>query len=122
MILALLLGAVALAIRLWSPGIPEASDGIMHYQFARFAPQHPSLLLDLWAKPVFTIVAVPFAQMGAWGMALLNTLLFVLTCVPLMRMAEVRLIGSAWAVPVALLPAPVYLEMVVGGMTEVRCV
>ncbi|MBK7085523.1 MAG: hypothetical protein IPH53_13040 [Flavobacteriales bacterium] len=119
LILALLLGAVALAIRLWSPGIPEASDGIMHYQFARFAPQHPSLLLDLWAKPVFTIVAVPFAQMGAWGMALLNTLLFVLTCVPLMRMAEARLMGSAWAVPVALLPAPVYLEMVVGGMTEV---
>ncbi|MBK8340364.1 MAG: hypothetical protein IPK99_10425 [Flavobacteriales bacterium] len=119
MALSLSLGALAVAIRLWSSGIPEASDGVMHYQFARYAPQHPSLLLDLWAKPVFTFVALPFAQLGAWGLALLNAILFVLTCVPLMRMAEARLAGSAWAVPVALLPAPVYLEMVVGGMTEV---
>jgi len=91
----------------------------MHYLFARYVPQHPSLLLDLWAKPVFTFVAMPFAQLGAWGLALLNAVLFVLTCWPIMRMAEARLPGTAWAVPAALLLAPVYFEMVIGGMTEV---
>lgn len=118
MILAGLLATGAVLLRVYLPGTPDTGDGVFHYLFARYAPEHPRLLLDLWAKPLFTFLGIPFAQLGAWGMTLLNALLFLATCWPLMRMTEARSPGTAWAVPLLML-APMYLEVTVGGMTEV---
>jgi hypothetical protein len=44
----------------------------MHYLFARYAPSYPLLYLDHWAKPVFTILASPFAQYGLHGVCIFN--------------------------------------------------
>lgn len=109
----------AVSMRLGSPGILEGGDGVQHYQIARYAWDHPQLLLHHWGKPLFTLFASPFAQLGHWGMALFNA---------------VCLIGTAWAAdgplrkagvmarllfaPLLLL-TPVYGTMVLAGMTEV---
>lgn len=119
MALVLLLGLGAVLLRVFLPATPEPGDGVFHYLFARYAPEHPRLLLDLWAKPLFTFLGMPFAQLGAWGMALLNALLFALTAWPLMRITVERSPSSSWLVPVLLLPAPMYLQVTVAGMTEV---
>ncbi len=118
MILAGLFALGAVLLRLTLPGTPEPGDGVFHYLFARYAPEHPRLLLDLWAKPLFTFLGMPFAQLGAWGMTLMNALLYLATCWPLMRMVDERSPGTAWAVPLLML-APMYLQVTVGGMTEV---
>jgi hypothetical protein len=55
-----------------SEGTTDTGDGIMHYLFARYAPEYPLLYLDHWAKPVFTILASPFAQFGLVGVCLFN--------------------------------------------------
>lgn len=49
-------------------------DSWNHYLYARWSPQHPSLLLDQWGKPFFTLLALPFAQLGINGVLLLNHL------------------------------------------------
>lgn len=64
-----------LILLLWilnSEGTTDSGDGVMHYLFARFAPSSPILYLDHWAKPVFTILASPFAQFGLQGVCIYN--------------------------------------------------
>ncbi|MFN6046696.1 MAG: hypothetical protein ACK45C_01645, partial [Bacteroidota bacterium] len=47
-------------------------DSWNHYLYARWAWQHPTLLLDQWGKPFFTTVAMPFAQLGIGAVLFLN--------------------------------------------------
>lgn len=114
-----LCAAWAVDMRLSSSGILEGGDGIQHYQIARYAWQHPELLLDHWGKPLFTLFASPFAQLGHWGMVLFNAVCFVLTAWAadgLLRRAG--LLARVLFPPILLL-IPVYGTMVLAGMTEV---
>lgn len=111
--------AAAVVMRLLSPGILELGDGVLHYQMARFAGQHPQLLLDHWGKPLFTLLAAPLAQLGHWGMTLFNALCFALTCWAADRMLRSTSEWARWLFPPALLLVPVYGTMVMEGMTEV---
>lgn len=106
-------------MRLLSPGILELGDGVLHYQMAHFAWDHPQLLLDHWGKPLFTLFASPFAQLGHWGMTLFNALCFALTCWAADRMLRSTSEWTRWLFPPALLLVPVYGTMVMEGMTEV---
>ena len=47
-------------------------DSWNHYLYARWAWQHPTLLLDQWGKPFFTTLAMPFAQLGIGAVLFLN--------------------------------------------------
>lgn len=55
-------------------------DDISHYMFAKFSWDHPKLFLDLWARPGFTVIASPFAQLGLMSLELMNAVLCVLIC------------------------------------------
>jgi hypothetical protein len=111
--------AAALVIRLLSEGILEAGDGVNHFQIARFSWAHPELFLDHWGKPLFTLFASPFAQLGHWGVALFNACCFAVTCWA--ADGVLRRAGplGRWLYAPALLLAPVYGTMVLAGMTEV---
>ncbi len=54
-------------------------DSWNHYLYARWAWQHPELLLDQWGKPFFTALAMPFAQWGIGAVLLLNHLCVLAT-------------------------------------------
>lgn len=111
--------AAAVIVRLLSEGILEAGDGIQHYQIARFSWKHPELYLDHWGKPLFTLLASPFAQLGHWGVALFNALCFAATCWAadgILRRAGAL---ASWLYAPAILLAPVYGTMVLAGMTEI---
>ncbi|MBL7951427.1 MAG: DUF2029 domain-containing protein [Flavobacteriales bacterium] len=113
------LAATMVFLRLLSTGIPESGDGVMHHLIARYAWQHPHLLLDHWGKPLFTLLASPFAQLGLWGMALFNALCFVATCWTADLILKDRSSMARWLFAPMLLCMPVYGAMVFAGMTEV---
>lgn len=114
-----LLGAAAVVVRLLSTGIMERGDGIVHYQIARFSWQHPKLFLDLWGKPLFTLGASLFAQLGHWGMAVFNATCFVLTAWAADGILKRAGNAVRWFHAPALLFVPVYGMMVIEGMTEI---
>jgi hypothetical protein len=109
----------AVVVRLLSTGMLEAGDGVQHYQIARAAWEHPVLLLDHWGKPLFTLLSMPFAQLGAWGMTLFNALCFLATC--WLADGVIRRTGNMLRIlfAPALLLVPAYGSMVLAGMTEV---
>ncbi len=111
--------ALAVIVRLLSPGILEGGDGVQHYQIAHFAWKHPELFLHHWGKPLFTLFASPFAQLGHWGMCLFNALCFVVTCWAADAILKRAGHAARWLFPPALLLVPVYGSMVLAGMTEV---
>ncbi len=55
----------------WTSG---GGDTYTHYLFARYAFEHPHFFVDHWGKPVFTLFAAPFAQLGLKGVELMNIL------------------------------------------------
>lgn len=110
---------LTIVLRVVSNGIVEMGDGVQHYMQARYCWAHPELLLDLWGKPLFMLLASPFAQLGYPGMVVFNAILAVCTC----RLAVdiLRRAGSTAQLlfPVLVLLAPLYLLMALGGMTEI---
>lgn len=116
--LAFALAGAAFLVRLLSDGIPDSGDGIAHYQIARYAWKHPLMLFDAWGKPLFTLLAGPFAQLGLWGPALMNALLAAATGVLIIgQVAHVQR-AWCWAVPIMLFAAPQYAHTVMSGHTE----
>lgn len=116
--LAFALAGAAFLVRLLSDGIPDSGDGVAHYQIARYAWKHPLMLFDAWGKPLYTLLASPFAQGGLWGPVLMNALLAAATGVLIIgHVARVHR-AWCWAVPVALFAAPQYAHTVMAGHTE----
>jgi len=116
--LGVLLAFVLLLVRAASDGLLEMGDGVNHYMIARYAWKHPLLFLDLWGKPLFTLLASPFAQVGHVGVAVFNALVAAAAA-----WAGIRALRSAGgaaqlAFPVLVLLAPQYVLMVMAGMTE----
>lgn len=119
LVIAIAWAVLTIVLRVVSNGIVEMGDGVQHYMQARYCWAHPELLLDLWGKPLFMLLASPFAQLGYPGMVVFNAILAVCTC----RLAVdiLRRAGSTAQLlfPVLVLLAPLYLLMVLGGMTEI---
>lgn len=118
-VLACAMAATILLLRLVSPGTPEIGDGALHYLQAAHAWEHPAILFDHWAKPLYVLLGSPFAQLGHWGMALFNAVLAACTAGVIMALVRRQQAAFAWAVPVVLMPSVQYYYMVFSGMTEI---
>lgn len=114
----LLLAGASVGMRLVSEGIIDSGDGIQHYHIARGSWSSPMLLLDHWGKPLFTLFASPFAQLGLWSMTLFNALCFVFTCWAADGVIRSQSHSLRWLFAPLLLLAPEYGRMVLAGMTE----
>ncbi len=90
----------------------------MHFQFAHWAWDHPLNLLDHWAKPVFTLIAAPFAAFGFAGMKFLQCLLVLGTGFFVWRIAGHFKFKFAWAAPVLAFAAPELFLSQLSGLTE----
>lgn len=117
--LAIIIAGVLVWARFASEGIREAGDGVQHHMIARYSWKHPELLLDQWGKPMFTLLASPFAQFGYNAMAVFNALA-ALGAVALSMGFLLR--AGTWttvALPALLMLAPQYAHLVIDGMTEI---
>ena len=66
--------AISFFILFYFNGTGKEADSINHFLYAQYAPLHPELYLNHWAKPLFTLLASPFAQFGLIGIKLFNIL------------------------------------------------
>lgn len=71
--------ALYLGVFISAEGPAGGQDSWNHYLFARWCYKHPILMLDLWGKPFFTILASPFAQLGIKAVYLLNMVVTLAT-------------------------------------------
>lgn len=102
-----------------SPGVEGGMDSYNHYLIARFSWKHPgTLLLDQWGKPLYNILASPFAQFGMMGVITFNILLLIGTawlCYFTARKLEFR---HAWVAFVICLGSPIWFDNTITGLTE----
>jgi len=117
-VVGLLLAVVLLLLRIASEGLLEMGDGVTHYMIARYSWKHPMLFLDLWGKPLFTLLASPFAQLGHAGVAVFNACVAAATAWAGVRALRGAGAGAQLAFPFLVLLAPQYVLMVMAGMTE----
>ena len=113
-----LLSIVILLLRASGEGLLEKGDGVNHYLISKWAWAHPMLFLDLWGKPLFTLLASPFAQLGHVGVAGFNTIVAATTAWIGVRALRSAGGASQFVFPLLVLLAPEYLLMSMAGMTE----
>lgn len=117
-ILACILLAVIAVLGFTAGAVIERGDGVNHYTIARWSWVHPHLLLDHWGKPLFTLLSSPFAQFGLNGMLVFGLAIsFVAVLIALYMLRPIGPLAPL-AFVVLLLTAPLYVLMVLAGMTE----
>ena len=99
-------------------GTGDSGDSIMHYLFARYAPAHPELYFDHWAKPVFVLISSPFAQFGFIGMKLFNLSVSVMAFHITYLTAKSLNISNPLLSVVFLIFMPLYYILTFSGLTE----
>ncbi|WP_317899090.1 hypothetical protein [Aurantibacillus circumpalustris] len=99
-------------------GTGDSGDSVTHYLFAKYAPSHPILFLNHWAKPVFVLLASPFAQFGFIGVKIFNSLISLLVIFFTYKTAEKLEIKNAILVAVFLIFSPLFYILTFSGLTE----
>ncbi len=95
------------------------ADNIAHYFGARYGWEYPELLFNHWNKPVFTILASPFAQAGFDGVRVFNLLLGLLSAFLTYKTAETLKIKNSVFVVALTLFTPLYFILMFTGLTEI---
>lgn len=96
----------------------DLGDGVTHYLAARIALDHPELLLDAWCKPLFTLLAAPFARLGFGGMIAFQALVGWVTLLALARTSALGGLRFPWLAPVLLVLQPGFAGALLTGLTE----
>lgn len=118
----LLLAAVfvlLLVLSFLSQGYYGGTDNINHYFLSRYSWTYPRLLLDAWGRPLYTVLASPFAQFGFQGIKVFNVILGTLSALCLLKTARVLKLSQPWMVVIILLFSPLYMVMLFTAMTEI---
>lgn len=109
---------VATSTIIYFDGTGDAGDSIHHFLHAKYAFHHPVLFFDHWAKPIFVLLSIPFAQLGFTGMKVFNVLNVILTLILTDRVASKLKIKNSVIAPVILIFTPLYFILTFSGLTE----
>jgi len=102
-----------------SEGFVGDADSITHYRFARYSWRFPAFLLDHWAKPVFTLLASPFAQFGHIGVSIFNLLAGIASAWLVWLSAKKLAYNNRLLLPFLVFFTPIYTLLVISGQIEV---
>lgn len=109
--------AAALTI-IYFDGTGDAGDSINHFQFAKFAPIHPDHFFNHWAKPLYVLLASPFAQFGFIGVKIFNAIVSLLTIFYTYKIAQKLNVNNAIIGPIILMFSPLFFVLTFSGLTE----
>jgi hypothetical protein len=99
-------------------GTGDEGDSVHHYLFARYAPAHPALFMDHWAKPLYVLLACPFAQAGFVGAKVFNALAMMGAMAFTYGAARGLGLKNAAAGAALLMFAPLCYVLTFSGLTE----
>ncbi len=99
-------------------GTGDVGDSIAHYLFAKWAPYHHELYFDHWAKPVYVLLASPFAQFGFVGMKFFNVIINLCTILLTYKLAENLGLKNSKLILLILLFSPLFYILTFSGLTE----
>jgi len=102
-----------------SEGFVGDADSATHYRFARYSWKYPEYFLDHWAKPVFTLLASPFAQFGHNGVSVFNLLAGLASVFFAWLIARKLDYSNRLLLPVFIFFTPIYASLVISGQVEV---
>ena len=103
---------------LFFDGTGGSGDSIHHYLFAKFAPQHPTLYFDHWAKPIYVLLASPFAQFGFTGVKVFNTITSLITIYLTYRISQKLMLKNEIISALILILSPLCFILTFSGLTE----
>lgn len=116
------LGAVLLALSAVLAFITQSTydtgDSIQHYLCSRYAPAHPLLFFDSWAKPLFVLLTVLPAQAGFVGMMLFQCVVVALSAHLAYRVAVQLRLPMPWLAVPFVYAQPDYFLIQFSGLTE----
>jgi hypothetical protein len=112
---------ISLIIAFTFDGTGDAGDAIAHYHFARFAFAHPEHFFNHWAKPLFVLLAAPFAQFGFIGIKIFNIICVTISLVFTYKIAQKLNLPNAWLAPFILATCSGYFTLMFSGLTEFLC-
>ncbi|MEI6122923.1 MAG: hypothetical protein WCQ95_04775 [Bacteroidota bacterium] len=101
-----------------SAGVYGGADTYLHYAISHYAFAHPSLFLNHWGKPLFTLLSSVFSQAGFAGMQAFNILISLLSAFLAYSVCKMLGLRYAWLSIILLCFAPVYFILVFSGLTE----
>ena len=96
----------------------DTGDSIQHYLCSRYAPAHPYLFLDSWAKPLFVLLTVLPAQAGLIGLMLFQCMVAAVSAHLAFRVAVGLRLPLPWLAVLFTYAAPDYFLMQFSGLTE----
>ncbi|MDG1901667.1 MAG: hypothetical protein P8I80_05480 [Bacteroidales bacterium] len=99
-------------------GTGDSGDSIHHYQFAKLAPLHPELFFNHWAKPLYVLLASPFAQFTFIGVKIFNSIVSLLTIFFTFKIAQKLNINNAIIGAIILIFSPLCFVLTFSGLTE----
>ena len=99
-------------------GTGDTGDSITHYFYARYAPLHPEFFFHHWAKPLFVLLASPFAQMGFNGIKFFNLLNATLTLWLTYKLAKRLDFPNPIVAVLILATCSGYFTLTFSGLTE----
>jgi len=103
---------------LFFDGTGGAGDSILHYLYAKYAPFHPQLFFNHWAKPVYVLLVCPFAQFGFTGVKIFNAIVTIISVFLTFKIAQELNLKNAIIAAVLLIFSPLYFALTFSGLTE----
>ncbi|MBE0649677.1 MAG: hypothetical protein IH595_02440 [Bacteroidales bacterium] len=94
-------------------------DPISHYQIAHWAWKYPRLFLDVWGKPVFTILISPWAQFGMDGARIYNVVAGLISALLAWKICRQFELDNHWLAPIFVLFIPIYFVLMFTSLTEI---
>lgn len=101
-----------------SKGAWGGMDSYEHYLISRYSWQHPTLFLDNWGKPLFTLSHSIFAQFGFTFFKVVNVFWILVIAVILKSMLQKVSPKVIPFIPLLLFTSPMVMKNSVSGLTE----
>ena len=99
-------------------GTGDSGDSIMHFLYAKYAFKNPDNFFNVWAKPLYVLLASPFAQLGFTGIKIFNSINTTISMIATYLVAKRFNLKHAWLVPILLMLAPMNFALSLTGLTE----
>ncbi|MFM9943775.1 MAG: hypothetical protein ACKVQB_00940 [Bacteroidia bacterium] len=101
-----------------SPGCGGGMDSYNHFLISKYSWKYPFLFLDQWGKPLYNIIASPFANLGFLGVEIFNIILWLASA--WLVWATIKKLGMnyAWLGFLLVVLPQVSIENVISGLTE----